>query len=261
MPTDKFTIDWYNKNAKNYTKHVRDPDDSIFHSLYEKPAMYKLLPDLKGEKVLSLGCGSGEDSSYLEKKGASRSLGIDIASELIKIAQDSYRDCEFKVMDMENLEFSDNSFDFAYSSLAIHYLRDWSKVFEEVYRILKPGCFFLFSCAHPVSTSMQVIEHSENRLNLQLSMNKNRKAQTVKVHGNYLGRNAQTAALGPNTGVTTWHKSFGEIFAEVKKAGFVLDDFVEPRPLPKMKKLAPATYEQLIKIPEFLIVKLKKSTN
>src|SRR5580693_730079 len=65
MPTDKQTIEWYNQHAGDYTRHVRNPDKSVYHSLYEKPAMYKLLPDLHGKTILSIGCGSGEDCQLI----------------------------------------------------------------------------------------------------------------------------------------------------------------------------------------------------
>src|ERR1035437_3705343 len=150
MSSNQRSKDWYNQNAELYTQHVRNADESIYHSLYEKPAMYDLLPDLKGKSVISLGCGSGEDCKYLKQQGANRVVGIDTSEKLIAIAKTSYPDCEFQVMDMEDLRFADNSFDFAYSSLAVHYIEDWTNVMNEVYRILKPDSNFLFSCNHPV---------------------------------------------------------------------------------------------------------------
>ena len=154
MSTDLKTIDWYNKHASDYTEHVRNPKDSIYHAYYEKPAMYSLVPDLAEKIVLSLGSGSGEDSSHLKSLGAKRSVGIDIAEELVKIAQASHPKCEFHVMDMEKLDFPDESFDFVYSSLALHYIENWTQVFDEVWRILKPGSYFLFSCIHPIRSAM-----------------------------------------------------------------------------------------------------------
>ncbi|TSC57032.1 MAG: methyltransferase type 11 [Parcubacteria group bacterium Gr01-1014_18] len=105
MSTDPKTIAWYNDNSQQYSEHVRNPEESLYHAYYEKPAMYALLPDLKGKKVLSLACGSGEDSHYLKTMGAEISCGIGISEKLIKIAKFSYSDCDFKVMDMEKLDF------------------------------------------------------------------------------------------------------------------------------------------------------------
>jgi len=257
MSTDKLSIDWYNQNSEEYTNHVRNPDDSIYHSLYEKPAMYSLLPNLDSMSVISLGCGSGEDCNYLAKHGASKVTGIDISTGMIEIAKKSYPMYQFQVMDMENLAFGDSSFDFAYSSLAIHYLEDWSKVFKEVYRVLKPGSYFLFSCNHPVSSSMELTRDDDKFSIRQLTRTKDRQNDHVEIVGDYMHRKA---FIGQGTfNVTTWHKSFSEISKESSKAGFVITNIIEPNPLPKMEKLSLVSYRSLLKIPDFLILKLLKT--
>lgn len=257
MSTNKKTVDWYNENAKSYTDHVRNTADSIYHAYYEKPAMYTNLPDLTGKRVLSLGCGSGEDTQYLLSKGAIESIGIDISTELINIATASYLDCTFAVMDMERLDFPDASFDFVYSSLAIHYIENWSKVFNEVYRLLKPGSFFLFSCGHPIRTAMDVTENTETIKLRQLSVKQNKIQKTVEICGNYLEHRSVTDAL-PEGAVTTWHKPISEIMNEAKQAGFLLETFVEPQPQEAMENISKYNYDRLVKIPEFMIMRLVK---
>ncbi len=256
MSTDKRSIEWYNQNSERYTKHVRDPNDSIFHSQYEKPAMYNALPKLNGMAVLSLGCGSGEDCLYLFKCGAKKVIGIDISSEMIKIAKSSYPECDFKEMDMEKLDFEDSSFDFVYSSLAIHYLEDWTKVFSEVYRVLKPNSYFLFSCNHPVSSAMELVKDNKDFSIRELSRTKYRKINKVDIVGNYMDRKSSFGQ--GNMDVTTWHKSFGEISMEAASAGFFIANIIEPLPLPSMKELSPTSYQSMMKIPDFLILKLLK---
>lgn len=259
MSTTKKTINWYNKNAREYTKHVRDRNDSIYHSLYEKPSMYRLIPNIKNKKVISLGCGSGEDSNYLKKLGASKSVGIDISKNLIEIAKTTYPNCIFETMDMEKINFKDKSFDFAYSSLAIHYIKDWSNVFKEVYRILKPNSYFLFSCGHSIKSSMIVSKNDEKEKIRQLSIIKNKKTNKVDIIGNYLNRRKLDIKFGINKkNVTTWHKSISEIAAEINKAGFLIENFIEPKPKLKMKSISINDYNQLNKIPEFMIFKLVK---
>ena len=259
MPTDQETIDWYNQNAEEYAQHVRNPDDSIFHSLYEKPAMYGLLPDLAGKSVLSLGCGSGEDSKYLKDQGANRSVGIDISEKLIKIAASTYRDCEFLTMDMELLDFPDASFDFAFASLAIHYLEQWSQALKEIYRVLQPNSYFLFSCNHPVTTAMRKTESSEVKSIKQLALISNKQEGTIEVIGDYLDRHEHNYGLIRSEGVTTWHKPFSEIIGESLAAGFSLDCLIEPRPLEKMREVSPKNYSRLNKVPFFLIIRLHKA--
>ena len=47
--------------------------------------------------------------------------------------------------DMHDLPFESDTFDFVFSSSALHWELDIKSSFEEVYRILKPGGLFLFS--------------------------------------------------------------------------------------------------------------------
>ena len=220
--------------------------------------MYKLLPGLKGKTTISLGCGSGEDCNYLKLQGAERVVGIDTSEKLIEIARTSYPDCDFQVMDMEQLDFTENSFDFAYSSLAIHYIENWHKVLSEVYRVLKPNSYFLFSCNHPVYSALETTVDNDNVKVHQLSRTKDKITDTVKVTGNYMSRQPIVINGGNTMSVTTWHKAIGEIANEVTDVGFLIANIVEPMPLPKMKEIAPKDFETLSKIPNFIIFKLLK---
>jgi ubiquinone/menaquinone biosynthesis C-methylase UbiE len=256
VSTTKNTIKYYNVNSKQYTDHLKFNENGRYHIYYEKPAMKKLLPNLKGKKVLCLGCGSGEEMEYLTKLGA-KCTGVDISKELIKIAKDKFPKTDFYVGSMEKLKFQDESFDFVYSSLAIHYIKDWTKVLKEVKRILKPGSYFLFSTEHPVMGALKWTINNDKEKSRQLSIYTDKKTKKVTIIGDYLNRRLEKDVWGPNT-VDSWHKSIGEIAGEIKKAGLLIESFVEPRPLKEMKKISPNTYEKLMLIPSFMIFRLLK---
>lgn len=258
MSTDTKTINWYNDNAKSYTDHVRNSSESIYHAFYEKPAMYALVPDIVWKSVLSLGSGSGEDSNHLKKMGAEQSYGIDISEALVKIAQVSYPDCLFSCMDMEKLNFQDASFDFAYSSLALHYIENWTQVFQEVFRILKPDSYFLFSFQHPLRSTMVETQSNENGYEKHISIIRDRKENSLKIIWDYLDSKKIEAGGGNIMTITTYHKSFGEITSAIRSTGFSIDQIIEPRPTEQMKNIDPQAYERLNKIPEFMIIRIKK---
>jgi len=195
MSIDDKSLKFYTVRAKEYAAHVRNPKDSVYHAYYEKPAMYALLPDLNGKTILSIGCGSGEDSIHLKRQGAEKSIGIDISHEMIGIAKDSYPECEFHIMNMEDIDFPDCSFDFAYSSLAIHHVQDWSKVFTHVYRILKPGSSFLFSCGHPLRFAMDDSEDGKY-LTMTLEIRENTETHEFLIKGDYLVKRKTIDAPG-----------------------------------------------------------------
>lgn len=256
MPTNEKTKDWYEKNAEAYAAHVRDPKNSPYHAYYEKPAMRALLPDLKDMSVLSVGCGSGEDSNYLKTHGAQKSIGIDTSGALIKIATDTYPDCEFRIMDMEKLDFPDAHFDFVYSSLAIHYVEDWTGVFKEVFRVLKPRSYFLFSCGHPARFAMDDASDDAYSI-LKLEMSKNKNTKELIITGDYLAKRKITNLFGDNT-VDTWTMPLGDIAKNATDAGFLIERLVEPRPVDALKEINPTVYYRLSKIPDFMIFRLMK---
>ncbi len=54
---------------------------------------------------------------------------------------------------MEDLTFPEGSFDVVLSSLALHYVRDFGPLVENIFRWLTPGGTFVFSAEHPVFTA------------------------------------------------------------------------------------------------------------
>lgn len=255
MSTDQETISWYDQHADEYQNSLGA--NSIYHSLYEKPAIYAELPDLHHKTVLSLGCGSGEDSNYLKMQGSLKSVGVDISAGLIKLAQKTYPDCQFSVMDIEKLEFDDQSFDFAFSSLVMHYLEDWTIALREINRVLKPGSTFIFSTFHPTSTSMLDTELNSTREVRQLGMVEDHLGSETTVFGNYLSPR-RIKVSSSNLEVTAWHKPLSVMSQSFNEAEFLIEKIIEPTPLPQMKDISPSHFEKLSKIPRFIIFRLIK---
>jgi len=259
MATDPLTIDAYNKNAEKYDKLVKDPEDSLYRTYYETPAMRAEFPPLKGLKVISIACGSDEDAIWFIDNRVSKLVGIDISEKLIEIAKKNNPTGEYHVMDMENLKFEDDSFDFAYSSLAIEYSNDWLKVLKEVYRILKPGSLFVFSCNHPIETASQYFKNDKKHGSL-LGRVTDDKTRNTDFYGDYLasteGGIRQTEGFLP--GAVTYHRPISKMLEDIIASGFSLRKLIEPLPSKEMETKYPDKYEKLIRIPVFIIWVLQK---
>ena len=95
-----------------------------------------------GQRVLDLGCGVGNDLSRFAKGGA-QVTGIDLASTSIELAKRNFQQRglvgEFFVMNGENLELPDNSFDLVYCHTVLHFTPDPAAMVREIHRILNPG--------------------------------------------------------------------------------------------------------------------------
>jgi SAM-dependent methyltransferase len=118
-------------------------------------------PALDGCKVLDLGCGTGKDVFIASRLVGPDGFvtGVDITEEQIAIAmkhRDSHMEkfgyarpnVEFKkgyIEDLEALEIGNNSLDVVMSNCVINLSYDKRKVFEGIFRVLKPGGELFFS--------------------------------------------------------------------------------------------------------------------
>lgn len=117
-------------------------------SLYSKQFYRdKVSEDVKDKRVLEYGCGPGSQAFSLVEKGAVVDA-IDISDVAIEQARAKAEKLgvkiNFTVMDAENLDFDDDTFDLVCGSGILHHL-DLDNCYRELSRVLKPagkGIFF-----------------------------------------------------------------------------------------------------------------------
>jgi len=100
----------------------------------------------KGEVVLDLGSGGGFDCFLAsEKVGAKgKVIGVDMTAEMLDKSRENarsggYKNVEFRLGEIENLPAADNSVDVIISNCVINLSNNKPRVFEEAFRVLKPG--------------------------------------------------------------------------------------------------------------------------
>lgn len=100
----------------------------------------------QGETVLDLGSGAGFDcflaANKVGKNG--RVIGVDMTPEMIDKARENarkgkYGNVEFRLGEIENLPVADNTVDIIISNCVINLSPDKKRVFQEAFRVLKPG--------------------------------------------------------------------------------------------------------------------------
>lgn len=255
MITNKKTIESYDKYTIECAEKMRS-GKNIKHSFLEKPAMYKKLPNLKGKSVLCIGCGTAEECAHIKSLGAKRVVGIDISKKRIEFVKKNYPDLEFYTMNMEKLNFPNNSFDFVYSSLALHYAKDWTKIFKKVHKILKRNGTLLFSTHHPIKWGAEINKLKDK--NSFLMGYKKYNSGKSKIFGNYLTTRKINDILSHNFKVSYYHRSISEIISDIIKSGFIISDFIEPKPLKSVLRVKPEFYKIYSRIPLYMIFELKK---
>lgn len=100
---------------------LRENIDSA-NNLEERPAIFSILPDVKGKNIIDLGCGYGENCKTFSEMGADLVVGIDISHKMLDIAkkENSANNIEYSNLPMEGIKSIAKKFDIVVSSLAMH---------------------------------------------------------------------------------------------------------------------------------------------
>ena len=106
------------------------------------------LGDIRGKRLLDLGCGAGENSVYFAQKGAN-CVAADYSPGMVevalKLAAANGVSIEGHTANAMALDFADNTFDIVYASNLLHHIPDPKIALKEMHRVLKPGgkaCFW-----------------------------------------------------------------------------------------------------------------------
>jgi len=233
----------------------RKHGDNLPERFVEKPAMKRLLPDLHGKKVLLLGCGTGEESLLVARRGAVDMIGIDISKESIRIAKESYPKTAFAVGDMHKLAFEDASFDFIYSSLVVHYSARPESVYREILRVLKPGGVLQFSVGHPMRWASERIELDGVTTKV---LGYSESAAKPRLYGTYSTFKPCTETFPSGESLRFWVASPSTQFKLLRKVGFVVEEFVETQPVAACKKVDQYYYERNHEFPQFCVFVARK---
>lgn len=230
-------------------KALRDSDCNA-NDLIEQPAMRKLLPDLNGKSVLDLGCGYGHNCIDFVSRGASRVVGIDISEKMLAVAKEESANAkiEYRNMSMTDISNLDEKFDFIYSSLAFHYVKDFDAFAKDMYSVLNAGGQLLFSQEHPIITS--TVDGAGH-------FNKNENGEKVSYTFSNYNQPGERKIHWYVDGVIKYHRTFSNIINALAKAGFVIEEVCEPIPEECVIEKVPAWVKEYIK-PNFLIIKAKK---
>lgn len=221
------------------------------NDLVEIPNFRKLIPDVKGKRILDLGCGYGENDKYCIGLGAKEILGIDISKHMIKIAKENNNDenIKYKVMAMENINEIEEKFDIVISSLAFHYVKDYEKLINDIYNLINDDGILIFSIDHPLRIASK----------FETWMKKN----YTKINGKWFllvsdyNREGIREKEWNGVMVKRYHRNFSSLINGLVNSGFKIDKILEPIPDEKAIKIIPKYINQYDR-PYFLFVRAKK---
>ena len=149
----KETKKWWEYNSRYYQETCKIPIDAHYCPGAPNEAHLKLLGNVKGKKLLEIGCGGAQCGIYFAKQGA-KVTGIDISTEQLKFAKALVKKNKVNIKlykgDIRTLpQIKSNSQDIVFSAYALHYVDNLESCFKEVHRVLKKNGIFVFSLDHP----------------------------------------------------------------------------------------------------------------
>ena len=229
-------------------KKIRENEVNA-NNLFEIPALFSMMPNLKDKIILDLGCGFGEHCKRFVESGAKKIIGIDISEKMLEIAKQENADSKITYinMPMENIWQLNEKFDVVVSSLAFHYVEDFSGVVKNIYDMLNENGIFLFSQENPLCTCFSggnrwTKDENGNKLYINLS--------------NY-GIEGERKSSWFVDNVKKYHRTFSTIINTLIETGFTIEKMIEPLPTEDLLKKYPE-YKDLFHKPDFLLVKVRK---
>jgi ubiquinone/menaquinone biosynthesis C-methylase UbiE len=138
--------------ATDLSRYMNPPANTVYPLEYS----FHLLGDVRGLTVLEYGCGDGENTVALARRGAALVQALDISSDLIEIARRRLEvngvtsGVEFIVGSAHDVPLPDESVDVVFGMAILHHL-DLELAAREVKRVLRKGGRAIFQ--EPVRSS------------------------------------------------------------------------------------------------------------
>lgn len=100
-------------------------------------SLLSVLAPQPGERILDVGCGTGELTAKIVEAGAIVT-GVDASASMIAAATDAFPAATFRVMDAAAMTF-ETEFDAVFSNAALHWVKRAAEAADGMARALEPG--------------------------------------------------------------------------------------------------------------------------
>ncbi len=123
----------YDKISGDYTQHRQKVHPGVLKGLLSGSEYQN------DSAVLEVGCGTANYIIAIQSLTGSRCWGIDPSERMLSVARERSKKIDFKNGRGEQLDFSNEFFDFIFSVDVIHHMEGHLEYFQEAYRTLNPG--------------------------------------------------------------------------------------------------------------------------
>lgn len=258
----------WDESAESWTDFVRSGKDYSRDEM-NNPVMFEVLGDIRGKRILDLGCGEGYNSRIMAKKEA-KVIGIDFSRRIIDLAiQMEEMDnlgIEYHVLDACNMHiFRDESFDIVACFMALQDIDDYESAVKETSRVLKGQGRFVFVIPHPCFETKEIDgeiiggwefregskeKSSENALFLKVDRYFDKGERLIPWKMERLEHHFET---------TSFHRTLTDYANALHAAGLAISRLKEPKPSERGLEKYPVYFGKSLRIPDFIVIETLKS--
>ena len=235
----------YDALGAHYDAMMRDPVESSWNHVLERPALAALLrSEIRGKAVADIGCGSGDFTAMLARWGAGAVTGVDFSKTLLGIARERYPEHSFRYGTATKTGLPARAFDVVVSSMMLHYLKNVRPHFREVRRMLRPGGVYVFSTHHPFFQA-----RGDDPFRPHVSLQELR----------YLPRQPYQWKMMKTLRLHGYCHTFAQLADDLSREGFVIQRISEPTWKKKRGAPVPDEHALVSRLPPFLILKARRA--
>jgi SAM-dependent methyltransferase len=207
-------------NYSRMRRSIRGLDEA-----QEWHAFRELLPNLRGKRLLDLGCGFGWHCRYARQQGARSVIGVDLSQNMLAraIAATDDPGIEYRRTAIEDIDFLADEFDVVISSLALHYVERFDRVCPIIYRCLASGGELVISVEHPIFTALAAQEWFCGPKGERLHWPVDSYQQEGPRHTQWMADD-----------VVKYHRTVSTYVNTLINSGFRISKLLEPEPTPEM---------------------------
>ena len=245
---DSSTRSW-DAIADDWIAHA---DANDYRNFFLMPRMLAMLGDVRGKRIVDLGCGEGGYARELARRGATVT-GVDGSERLIAAAREraaaegvaaAFLRANANALDA----LAPSSHEIVVAAMSLMDVEDLRGAIREAHRVLAPGGELVMSITHPCfSAPVSQWVRDDRRALLHFAVDR------------YLERTAWESYIAPSfrAAVLRRHRPLEDYMAAAIETGFVLRAFSEPDASVEERRHS-RRFEKLSRIPYFLFMRWGK---
>jgi ubiquinone/menaquinone biosynthesis C-methylase UbiE len=202
----------------------------------------KMLGNIKGKKILDVGIASGYFAAKAQSMGA-EVTGIDVSPKMISLARKQpyvSKDINLSLQSVYNLAFKDSSFDVVLADMLLNNTKNIKRVFEQFRGVLKDDGYVVMSLLHEEDTKKKLVCPEKV-------------GEISEAKGKW--KNKDTDEEYP---YELYHIPMKKLKEAIEETGFVIEEENIPSPPETLKIENTQLYEERLRSPTFLLLKVKK---